>query len=75
MVVRPIRRNDSSGFQRLQKILQSVLLRRTREHKINGEPILSLPPCKIVQKEIQFSSMERQFYDTLFSSYSSLLRT
>jgi hypothetical protein len=52
----------------IQNVLQTVLLRRTREHKIDGQPIVSLPPCKIVQKEIEFSPMERQFYDTLFST-------
>jgi hypothetical protein len=52
----------------IQNVLQTVMLRRTREHRIDGQPIVSLPPCKIVQKEIEFSPMERQFYDTLFST-------
>lgn len=72
MIIKPIRRNDSTGFVRLQNVLQTVLLRRTREHKIDGQPIVSLPPCKIVQKEIEFSPMERQFYDTLFKNAQSV---
>ncbi|KAL6065606.1 putative global transactivator [Balamuthia mandrillaris] len=72
MIVKPIRRNNSRGFSRLQNMLQGVVLRRTKQHTIDGKPILSLPPCHIVKIETPFSPTESQFYNALFENAQSI---
>ncbi|KAI9435461.1 SNF2 family N-terminal domain-containing protein [Lactarius indigo] len=48
---------------RAQSILKPILLRRTKDSKLEGKPLLTLPP-KIVELEtLQFSPEERQIYD------------
>ncbi|KAK9816469.1 hypothetical protein WJX72_000674 [[Myrmecia] bisecta] len=51
--------------KRIQAILQSVMLRRTKASKIEGKPIVNLPPRnqKLVKK--RFSASEQGCYDKL----------
>ncbi|KAG6521180.1 hypothetical protein ZIOFF_018246 [Zingiber officinale] len=58
----PISRNASSGYKKLQAVLKTVLLRRTKGTIIDGEPILKLPPKSICLKKVEFSHEEREFY-------------
>lgn len=58
----PISRNASQGYKKLQAVLRIVLLRRTKETRINGEAIIKLPPKSICLKEVDFSPEERAFY-------------
>ncbi|EIM84514.1 uncharacterized protein STEHIDRAFT_61302 [Stereum hirsutum FP-91666 SS1] len=48
---------------RAQEILKPILLRRTKDAKLEGEPILKLPNKYIELKTMQFSEDERQIYD------------
>ena len=51
------------------------MLRRTKTSKLNGKPIVSLPP-RIVELEVGvFSPEEREFYDNLKRSVESELKT
>ncbi|KIV81557.1 hypothetical protein PV11_03733 [Exophiala sideris] len=49
----------------LQAFLRAILLRRTKKSKINGEPILQLPPKTTVEDRVTFSADELSFYKAL----------
>jgi SNF2 family DNA or RNA helicase len=53
--------------RRLQLILQSILLRRTKDQTYNGRPILQLPPKTVTLRTTAFSADERILYDDLFN--------
>ncbi|KAH9289743.1 hypothetical protein KI387_033860, partial [Taxus chinensis] len=61
----PISRNPSSGYKKLQAVLKTIMLRRTKGTVIDGEPILKLPPKSVTLKKIEFSAEEREFYNKL----------
>ncbi|KAL6659399.1 hypothetical protein ACP70R_003439 [Stipagrostis hirtigluma subsp. patula] len=65
MIKHPIARNAITGYKKLQTVLRIVLLRRTKETLINGEPIIKLPPKTINLNKVDFSQEERSFYLTL----------
>ncbi|KAI0255631.1 SNF2 family N-terminal domain-containing protein [Lactifluus subvellereus] len=48
---------------RAQGILTPVLLRRTKDSKLDGKPLLTLPPKTIDLETLQFSPEEREIYD------------
>jgi SNF2 family DNA or RNA helicase len=56
------------GMLRLQTLLASLLLRRTKDQKIAGKPILALPTKTIEIVRCELSGEERLFYDHLFSN-------
>ncbi|EEB90087.1 hypothetical protein MPER_11755, partial [Moniliophthora perniciosa FA553] len=49
--------------QRAQAILSSILLRRTKDSELEGEPLLKLPPKTIKVVRLQFSEDERDIYE------------
>ncbi|KAJ5989844.1 hypothetical protein N7522_010051 [Penicillium canescens] len=52
-------------MKQLRVLVKSVCLRRTKASKIDGQPILQLPP-KITEKvQVLFSDKEREVYDEL----------
>ncbi|GJZ94134.1 helicase [Tanacetum coccineum] len=61
----PIQRNPVSGYKKLQIILQTIMLRRTKGTRLKGEPIISLPPKTIMLKKVDFTAEERGFYQSL----------
>ncbi|KAK8449718.1 hypothetical protein SEVIR_7G260400v4 [Setaria viridis] len=60
-----ITKDPVRGYKKLQAILRIILLRRTKETLIDGEPILKLPPKTIQLSKIDFTQEERAFYLTL----------
>jgi SNF2 family DNA or RNA helicase len=67
--MRPIKNKDEKGFTRLQAILDAILLRRTKDQKIeNGAPIVALPQKTITLKPVPFSKEEEEFYQALWNS-------
>ena len=54
-------------MNKLQALLKAILLRRTKSSKIDGQPILSLPPKEITLVHAVFSPDEKAFYDALES--------
>ncbi|KAH9990105.1 SNF2 family N-terminal domain-containing protein [Russula vinacea] len=48
---------------RAQGILKPILLRRTKDSKLEGKPLLTLPPKSIELEMLQFSEDEREIYD------------
>ncbi|KAL8153806.1 hypothetical protein V2J09_011566 [Rumex salicifolius] len=61
----PISRDSKSGYQKLQIVLRTVMLRRTKDTKINGQPIINLPPKKVHIRSKEFTLEERKFYSEL----------
>ncbi|KAG2034468.1 SNF2 family N-terminal domain-containing protein [Suillus americanus] len=57
---RPVR-----ALKRLHVVLQSIMLRRTKDLVLNGKPIISLPPRHLSVVQCKFDSDEQAFYNTL----------
>ncbi|KAG8055186.1 hypothetical protein GUJ93_ZPchr0001g30469 [Zizania palustris] len=58
-------RNPINGYKKLQVVLKTVMLRRTKATMLDGKPIISLPPKTVSLKTVDFTSEERSFYNTL----------
>lgn len=52
-------------MRQLQVLLKAVLLRRTKDSKIDGEPILNLPPRVSEKVHAVFSDDEQELYSAL----------
>ncbi|KAL4368957.1 hypothetical protein GQ457_05G029520 [Hibiscus cannabinus] len=63
----PITRNPAKGYPKLQAILQTIMLRRTKGTLLDGKPIINLPPKVIELKKVEFTKEERDFYTRLES--------
>jgi SNF2 family DNA or RNA helicase len=48
-----------------QVVLKSIMLRRRKDHIINGKPILDLPARNVEIVHCPFSASERAFYDAI----------
>ncbi len=57
------------GQQRMNTLVKSLLLRRTKDQKSNvtGKEIVSLPPKTIVEHKMALDKEERKVYDEVFS--------
>ncbi|XP_015699036.2 helicase-like transcription factor CHR28 isoform X2 [Oryza brachyantha] len=65
MIKTPISRNPVTGYKKLQVVLKTVMLRRTKATMLDGKPIISLPPKTVSLKTVDFTCEERAFYNTL----------
>ncbi|PWY88357.1 hypothetical protein BO70DRAFT_427146 [Aspergillus heteromorphus CBS 117.55] len=67
--VRPLKSGVNSlrekAMLQLQVLLKAVLLRRTKTSKIDGKPILQLPPKVSERVHAVFSEDEQEFYNAL----------
>ncbi|CAO2166617.1 unnamed protein product [Urochloa humidicola] len=61
----PISRNPVNGYKKLQVVLKTVMLRRTKATMLDGKPIISLPPKTVSLKTVDFTFEERNFYNNL----------
>ncbi|XP_050368608.1 helicase-like transcription factor CHR28 [Argentina anserina] len=61
----PISKNPTKGYRKLQAVLKTIMLRRTKGTLLDGEPIINLPPKLIELKRVEFSDEERDFYSRL----------
>jgi SNF2 family DNA or RNA helicase len=52
-------------MKRLQVILKAIMLRRTKNSRVNGKPLLSLPERIVKHIEVSFSKRERELYNKL----------
>ncbi|CAG8470192.1 11603_t:CDS:10 [Dentiscutata heterogama] len=53
------------AIQRAQTVLRGFLLRRTKDSKLDGKPLLVLPEKTVSFVKQEFSRDEREFYDAL----------
>lgn len=58
----PIQRHPTTGYRKLQAVLKTVMLRRTKGTCIDGKPIINLPEKHIVLRKVEFTDEERDFY-------------
>eukprot|EP01105_Mastigella_eilhardi_P016431 TRINITY_DN3757_c0_g1_i2.p1 TRINITY_DN3757_c0_g1~~TRINITY_DN3757_c0_g1_i2.p1 ORF type:complete len:965 (+),score=241.35 TRINITY_DN3757_c0_g1_i2:292-2895(+) len=70
-IMRPLKSGDFAGFDRLQTMLPNVLLRRTKDMKVNGVPILALPPRTVTLRRDSFTNEEDKFYQALWNKSQS----
>ncbi|XP_058082648.1 helicase-like transcription factor CHR28 [Magnolia sinica] len=61
----PINKNPTNGYKKLQAVLKTIMLRRTKGSLLDGEPIINLPPKTVSLKKVDFSLDEREFYSRL----------
>lgn len=67
--VKPIKAawGDDHIMKQLRVLVKSVCLRRTKKTKIDGQPILQLPPKVIEKIHVVFNEEEKAVYDELSS--------
>lgn len=58
----PIHDNPPNGYKKLQAVLRTIMLRRTKGTILDGEPIIRLPPKTIKLCKVDFTQEERDFY-------------
>lgn len=68
-ISQPLKANWASqnekGMKTLQALLRAILLRRTKQSKINDQPILQLPDKHTVEERVTFNEDELTFYKAL----------
>jgi SWI/SNF-related matrix-associated actin-dependent regulator of chromatin subfamily A3 len=64
----PVKYGQPLGVARLQTIMGSITLRRTKESKTpNGQRILTLPPRRDELRYLKFDAQEQELYDRFFN--------
>lgn len=63
----PNRGVQKKALQQIQVLLKAVLLRRTKISKLDGKPLISLPPRVTEKVHAVFSEDEQQLYNALES--------
>ncbi|GAQ86429.1 putative SNF2 family N-terminal domain containing protein [Klebsormidium nitens] len=63
VVERPIKAGDPRGLPRLRALLTNCALRRTKETRANGRPIVDLPRKTIAVQAVELSPEERALYE------------
>src|ERR1700748_1475194 len=65
----PLKRRSETlnerGMATLQALLRAILLRRTKQSKIHGQPILQLPPKETREDRVPFDKDQSEFYFAL----------
>lgn len=59
------KRDVSHAMKRLQAVIRAILLRRTKTSKIDGKPIITLPPKSEEIQHVVFDEDELAFYKAL----------
>ena len=60
-------------FRRLQAILLKISIRRTKQHKVNGKPVVELPKKSVFIQYIEFSEEEKKLYETFKNEGQAIL--
>lgn len=64
-IQRPVTMGDAGGLRRLQSLIKTITLRRTKTSKVKGKPVLELPERKVFVQHVTLSDEERQIYDSM----------
>jgi SNF2 family DNA or RNA helicase len=59
-----LKKHHDSG-KLLQKVVQTLALRRTKAAKVNGVPIIDLKSCTIVLKRLELANVHRKKYEEI----------
>ncbi|KAI9591356.1 P-loop containing nucleoside triphosphate hydrolase protein [Syncephalis fuscata] len=72
---RPIRRGDAQGLDRLKVLMQSLCIRRTKAMKLQGRPLIQMPPCNVYLHKVKWiSDRERELYALVKQQNQRLFR-
>ncbi|ORZ38954.1 SNF2 family N-terminal domain-domain-containing protein [Catenaria anguillulae PL171] len=58
----PIRKGNPRALEKFKALMQTICLRRTKRMKLNGKPLLELPPFRSIVHKIGFNPAERDLY-------------
>ncbi|KAL5722646.1 Helicase-like transcription factor chr28 [Ranunculus cassubicifolius] len=61
----PISKDAVHGYKKLQAVLKTIMLRRTKGTLLDGKPIINIPPKTVCLIKVDFSIEERDFYTKL----------
>uniref|UniRef100_A0A8B9Q0K5 Helicase like transcription factor n=1 Tax=Apteryx owenii TaxID=8824 RepID=A0A8B9Q0K5_APTOW len=64
-IQRPVTMGTPGGLRRLQSLIKSITLRRTKTSKVKGKPILELPERKVLIQHVTLTEEERQVYQSV----------
>ncbi|KAF1650890.1 Helicase-like transcription factor, partial [Eudyptes chrysocome] len=64
-IQRPVTMGAPGGLGRLQSLIRSITLRRTKTSKVKGKPILELPERKVLIQHVTLKEEERQIYQSV----------
>ncbi|EFN54350.1 hypothetical protein CHLNCDRAFT_135608 [Chlorella variabilis] len=60
---RPIKARDPLGLKRLQVLMGTIALRRTKAQQVNGRPLVALPDKTVHQVAVQLDAASRAKYE------------
>ncbi|KAL0478406.1 hypothetical protein AKO1_008632 [Acrasis kona] len=63
---KPFEKKDKKAAEALSLVISELLIRRTKNKKVNGQTLVRLPPKKISTMELVFSEAEALFYKSLY---------
>ena len=69
-----ISQNPEKGYRRLQAVLSPVMLRRTKQSTLDGQPIINLPPRIVNPCTVEFSAEEKKMYSALHEESAQFLQ-
>ncbi|KQL59386.1 helicase-like transcription factor [Amazona aestiva] len=64
-IQRPVTMGAPGGLGRLQSLIRSITLRRTKTSKVKGKPVLELPERKVLIQYVTLTEEERQIYQSV----------
>ncbi|XP_048361411.1 helicase-like transcription factor isoform X2 [Sphaerodactylus townsendi] len=64
-IQRPVTMGDQGGLKRLQSLIKSITLRRTKTSKVKGKPVLTLPERKVFIQHITLTDEENAIYHSV----------
>ena len=76
-ISKPVRfssRQSSIGVSRLQTLMKSITLRRTKDQTIDGKPILNVPPRHDHTLLIELNEKERATYSNVNTRAKTLVK-
>jgi len=76
VIMKPIRSRDERGLERLRSVLSAVLLRRTKDQKMDGKnPVVDLPPRTVNIHLVELDEKENDFYQQLWLASKETFRS
>ncbi|EFJ19536.1 hypothetical protein SELMODRAFT_110695 [Selaginella moellendorffii] len=73
-IQKPLTSGEPVGFARLQGLMSSISLRRTKETKVNGKKLVDLPPKIITVFPVDLSPEDRSLYDKMEKDGRNMIR-
>ncbi|KAJ7402111.1 helicase-like transcription factor isoform X4 [Pitangus sulphuratus] len=64
-IQRPVTMGAPGGLWRLQSLIKSITLRRSKTSQVKGAPILDLPERKVLIQYVTLTEEERQIYQSV----------